>query len=356
MRALLLLGLILSQQAAGASESGCMAAYKAEYAEQWMATQENWKTYCAKGFDGPGALRQAQRDSMAWCMAKFSPFEREGKIPVGNTQAYCAQGAAGRERLSAAAGIVQKPPPPAVPPVVPVKAGGSRMGPFGKALEVAGTSWKPDACFSGLLYRYVKTSFIEFAEWERARASGRPPNVGSIELEAYTYYFHTDSDPLNAFRVSYGDKLELTFCYKVDRMDGPDFTDTPEVAGLDACLGPVDIDLPTAIGIAVKNGLVMDVPFTAYLAQLPPGLLQRMCQGRLRQDSPLICSARGEWDAAKLRRVSGKPIWVLSSFGRTAFVDALKGRFRYLGPGTIDLGASGSSKFAGECSHDRKDD
>ena len=357
MKALLLLAMASAAPAGAAENPACAAAYRAEYAEQWMVTAENWKTYCEKGFDGPGALRQAQRDSMTWCISKFMPYEQKGKIPVGNTQAFCAQGASGRERLTAAAGIVEKPrapAAPAAPPVPPVKAGGSRMGPFGQALEVAVTSWKPDACFAGLSYRYMSTTFIQFAEWERARAAGRQPNMGAIELEEYTYYYHSDSEKLNAYRVSFGDKLEMTFCYKVDRMHGPDHVDTALVTGLDACLGPVDIDLPTAIDIATKNGFVMDVPFNAYLVQLPSGYLQGACRNGSNGYSMVKCSNGGDWDPVKLRRVSGKPIWVLSSSGRTAFIDARKGRFRYLAPGELDLGASGSPVYAQLCTHDPK--
>lgn len=354
MKALLLLLLAAPPDAAAVENPACLAAYRTEYAEQWMVTPENWKTYCEKGFDGPGALRQAQRDSMTWCINRFMPYEQKGKIPVGLTQAYCAQGASGRERLTAAAGIVEKPRAPAPPPVPQVKAGGSQMGPFGKAVEVAVVSWKPDACFAGLAYKYISTTFIQFAEWERARAAGRPPNMGAIELEEYTYYFHSASDPLNSYRVSFGDKLELTFCYKVDRMDGPDHIDAALVTGLDSCLGPVDIDLPTAIDIAVKNGFVMDVPFNAYLVKLPAGYLQGACGAKANSYSMVKCSNGGEWDPVKLRRVSGKPIWVLSSAGRTAFVDARRGRFRYLAPGELNLGTSGSPRYAQLCSHDPK--
>jgi len=341
---------------AGADQASCSSAYDASYSVDWEITRTAWESYCAKGYAAADALRQGQRDSMTHCTARFAPYEAKQKIPTGEAAALCAQGADGRARLAERTGDRAAPPAAAAAkPAEPArKAGGSRMGPFGKALEVAKSSWKPDACFAGLYYVYIESTFISMDEWTKARAAGRTPNKDKIDLEEYAYYFHSPSEAVNAYRVSFGDKLEAAFCYKVDRMDGPDHTDTAFVTGFNGCIGSVDVDLPTAIDVATKNGWVMDAPMKAYLVQIPPGHLQRACRGRTAKYAPVDCDLLATWDAAKLRRVTGKPVWILTAAGKTAFVDALKGRFRYLAPGVVDLRAGKSFMYAESCMEDKK--
>ena len=137
-------------------------------------------------------------------------------------------------------------------------------------------------------------------------------------------------------------------------MDGPDSSDTTSVVGLDSCMGPMDVDLPTAVAIATKNGFVMDAPLKAYLVQLPAGHFQRACRGRTARFAPINCGALSSLEEAKLRRVTGKPMWVLVAAGKTAFVDAFKGRFRYLAPTEVDLRAAKSFKYAESCMEDKK--
>lgn len=341
---------------ARADRASCSAAYKPSYAVDWEITRAAWESYCAKGYDAADSLRQGQRDSMTSCAARFAPYEAKQKIPPGEAAALCAQGADGRARLAEKtgdrAGLAPAAPPS--PPTPRRKAGDSEMGPFGKALAVARDAWKPDACFSGLYYAYIQTTFIPLDEWTRARAAGRPPNKDKTDLEEYAYYFQSPSDAVNSYRVSFGDKLEAAFCYKVDRMDGPDNTDTNPVVGFGSCMGPVDVDLPTAVAVATKNGWVMDAPMKAYLVQLPAGHFQRACRGRTARFAPIACDALSSLDEAKLRRVTGKPVWILTAAGKTAFVDALKGRFRYLAPTAVDLKAAKSFKYAEPCMEDKK--
>lgn len=339
---------------ASAGPADCSAAYKPEYEEQWEVTKPAWDSYCAKGYAASDALRQGQRDSMARCTARFAPYEKAQKIPTGEAAALCAQGADGRERLAARTGERPKPPPPPVRAEPRRKPGASNMGPFGRALDVARSSWRPDACFAGLYYASIESTYISVEEWTRARAAGRPPEKDKVELEEYAYYFHSGSDAVNSYRVSFGDKIESAFCYKVDRMDGPDHTDTLLVTGLGACLGDVDVDLPTAIDIATKNGWALDTPLKAYLVNLPSGHFQRACRSAASKNAPVDCGLLAAWDSAKLRRTTGKPVWVLTAAGRTAFLDARGGRFRYLAPGPVDLRAAKSFKYAEACMEDKK--
>lgn len=351
--AVLLLALASGAQA---DQASCAAAFKPEYSVEWGAERKTWDALCAKGYDQGDALREVQRQEMARCVARFSPYEAKQKIPSGEAAALCARGADGRailaERTGDKASLTPVVPPKPREPAR--KPGDSKMGPFGRALDVAKTSWHPDACFAGLHYVSIESTFIPVDEWTRARAEGRPPNKDKTELEEYAYYFHSPSEAINAYRVSFGDKLEAAFCYKVDRMDGPDTTDTAPVTGLDGCLGPVEVDLPTAIDVATKNGWVMDHPLRAYLVQIPAGQFQRACKGRTRAYAPLNCDLLESLNAAKLRLVTGAPVWALTAGGKTAFVDALKGRFRYLFPGGMDLRAAKSFKFAESCMEDKK--
>lgn len=347
---------LLSSAAAAADQAACAAAFKPEYSVEWGADRKTWNALCAKGYDRSDALREVQRQGMANCVARFSPYEAKQKIPKGEAAALCARGSDGRALLAERTGDRASLTPAAPPkPAAPArKPGGSLMGPFGRALEVAKAQWRGDACFAGLYYVYIESVYIPVEEWTRARAEGRAPNKDKTDLEEYAYYFHSDAEPVNAYRVSFGDKLEAAFCYKIDRMDGPDATDTIKVTGLDGCLGPVEVDLPTAVSIAAKNGFQADPPLKAYLMNIPPGHLQRACRGSTSKYAPVKCDEVGDWDAAKLRLVTGKPVWVLTANGRTAFVDALKGRFRYLAPGPIDFKAAKSFKYAETCSEDKK--
>ncbi|TBR20972.1 hypothetical protein EPO15_11500 [bacterium] len=339
--------------AARAEPSACALAYRPEYSVDWEITQSAWNAYCAKGYDAGDALRQSQRDALARCVARFSPYEAKQKIPPGEAAALCAQGADGRARLAERTGDRPKPVVAKTTPAPPRKPGASKMGPFGRALEVA-QSWRPDACFSGLYYVSIESVFIPIAEWEAARTAHRAPNKEKTQLEEYAYYFHSPSDAVNAYRVSFGDNLDTAFCYKVDRLDGPDHTDTALVQGLDACLSGAQVDLPGAIDVAAKNGWRMDLPFKAYLVQVPAGFFQRACRSATRNNAPVRCDELDAWDPAKLRRVTGAPVWVLTAAGQTAFVDAVKGRFRYLAPGGVDFKAAKSFKYAEPCSEDKK--
>lgn len=349
MTAALLLAAALPA-AAGPAE--CSAAYKPEHSVEWDISRADWDAHCAKGLSAADALRLGQRASLARCMARFSRHEESGKLPKGEAAALCAQGADGRARLAERTGERAKLPAAAPAPPA-VKPGASLMGPFGRALEVA-RAWRPDACFAGLFYDYIDSTYIPIDEWKRAREEGRTPNRERTELEEYAYHYHSPSQPLNSYRVSFGDKMEAAFCYKVDRLDGPDASETALVAGLDGCLGPVEVDLPTALDVAAKNGFVVDPPLKAYLARFPPGHFQRACRGSTSKYAPVDCGDLATWDAAKFRRAMGKPVWILSAGGKTAFVDALGGRFRYLAPGPVNLRAGHSHMYAEGCLEDKK--
>lgn len=341
------LGLALAAAGrADAQSPACLAAYKAEYAAQWQMTASDWNKACAKGLDGGDVLRQAQRDSMARCVARFLPHERNGKIPTGETQAYCARGADGRAHLAAAAGLPpelppapRRPPPPRVPERKPGSAG---MGPLQAALDKARTAWRPDACFSGLAYHYGPFEYSDCEEIQRAREERRSERITvRTGKDYFNYYFSSDASERDIYRVSYHDDLKQ--CPDTVSLKGPDHENAPRPAGLEDCLGAVSVDVGQAVEIAARNGWKAAVPMRAVLASFPKAFFAKACGkgtaalgGAVWRDYPVTCGDGG-WDQAKLRRATGSPVWVLSSREQTAVVDARTGRFRFLGAGAFDM-------------------
>ncbi|MBI3300293.1 MAG: hypothetical protein HYZ75_19170 [Elusimicrobia bacterium] len=355
MRAVLALALLAAPPAGAVDKDpNCYGAYSPEVGREWEVAQADWNAMCDKGYSASDALRQSQRSSMARCTARFSPYEGKGKLPSGESAAYCARGSSGRARLAERTGTAASKP--AAAPPKPRKPGDARMGPLARALDQA-RAWKPDACLSGLYYFYDDTTFITSEEWSRARAAGRIPERGQVPFEEYSYYFdypsRTDRE-VNGYRVSYGDVIDVNFCNDVKRMEGPDQTESPFETGFTDCIGSVPVDLGAAVDAAAKGGFALETPFKAYLARLPTGFFHDPCRGGLAKKPPVECSDLRNWDPAQLRRVTGRPMWILSASGRTAFVDALKGRLRYVTSGGVDFGTSDSTTYAEPCLEDPK--
>lgn len=322
--------LTLSAAPAAAQAPDCSAAYKAEYAAEWQMSAADWAQACAKGLNASDVLRQAQRGSMARCVAKFQPYEQSGKIPTGQVGAFCAQGAAGRAQLAAAAGVPAEaaPPPPRPPgPRIPDrKPGSAGMGPLSAALSTAREVWQPDACFSGLTYHFGSRHY---------------PYCDEFQRDSFNYYFSSKASERDIYRVSYHDELKQ--CPNVASLKGPNHQNAPRPTGLDACLSEVSVDVGQAVEIAERNGWKAAVPIRAVLASFPKAFFARTCGrgtaamgGKVWRDYPVTCGD-GDWDAARLRRATGSPVWVLSSHTQTAIVDARTGRFRFLGAGEFDM-------------------
>lgn len=332
--------LALAASAAAADPAACAAAYKPEYAAEWGAARPAWDALCAKGYDGADALREAQRASLARCTAKFLPYEAQGKIPTGQVQAYCAQGAAGRAALAQAAGLppeaAPRPPAPAPPRLKP---GGSRMGPVADALAQARSGWRSDACLSGLHYFFddsgLTTPEEAFAAWQEKRAI----SYTRIGVEEFNYYFVSAAAPRDFLRVTFADHLEPE-CTKLTRLRGPDQETYGREELFSSCLPAPALDVADAIAVAEQNAWSLASPLKATLVLLPPGFFGGVCPPRNEFKEPVAdCARLPSWDKGKLRRVTGKPAWVLSAAGKTAFVDAASGRFRYLGDGATNLDA-----------------
>lgn len=332
--------LTLAASLASADAASCAAAYKPEHLAEWGATKADWDAHCVKGYD---PLREVQRASVARCRAKFQPYEAKGKIPTGQSQAYCAQGAAGRAELAAAAGIpvenAAPPPPPRVPKRKPGSAG---MGPVGQALTIARDVWKPDACLTGLRYIYRPLSYADCNEIETARREGRGERVTvRTGSDKFDYYFNSASSERDIYRVSLGE--HFTNCPDTVAMWGPVHENSPKTSGLTQCLGKVDVEVGQAFDIAVRNGWKADVPAEGTLASFPTGFFAKACGSSTRElgvskwDDVRVDCGDGDWDMAKLRRATGGPVWVLSTAAQTAVIDAMTGRLRFMGGGAFKL-------------------
>ena len=103
--------------------------------------------------------------------------------------------------------------------------------------------------------------------------------------------------------------------------------------------GPADVDLLTAVDAATKNGWVMD-PDEGHLSS-SPGHFQRACRGRTANFSP---SSAACWRARRreLRRVTGKPMWVLVA-GQDRLRRRAQGPLRYLALTEVDMKAASPS-------------
>ena len=328
----------LAASLASADPASCSQAYKAEFAAEWGATKAAWDAHCAKGYD---TLREVQRASVARCTAKFQPYEAKGKIPTGQAQAYCAQGASGRASLAAAAGLpADAPPAPRGPRIPPRKPGGAGMGPLSRALDVAKKDWSPEACFSGLKYSYWTEDYPDCAEIEEATAEGRGTrNTATAGLDAFSYYFASPSVERDIYAVRIAQRLRD--CPFSVYLKEPDHLNAPKAAGFSACLQGVKVDVGQAFDVAAQNGWKPDLPVGGYLAAFPAGFFSKACGsgtasvGDAWKDYKVECGA--DWDKGKLRRATGGPVWVLTSKDQTAVVDAVTGRFRFLGDGVFAM-------------------
>lgn len=317
---------------ASADPAACSAAYKAEYSAEWGAPKAAWDALCAKGYAAPDALRAVQRASVAACTAKFAPYEAQGKIPTGQAQAYCAQGASGRADLAEAAGLPpEKPKAPPGPRIPPRKPGSSGMGPVASALAKARDAWQADACLSGVYYHYRVLQLT-------AGCTREEEYVRSDGYEKYSYFFASPKSLRDVYRVTFTDAHNG--CPDAPYLKGPEHQNFPKTVGLDDCLKDVALDAEQAFAVAARNGWLADETVFAWLTSFPKGFFARACGARTDAVSPegwygsyAVACGDGQWDQAKLRLATGAPVWILSSARKTAVVDAVTGRFRALAKG-----------------------
>ena len=309
--------------AAQAPRSACGAAWQEKYGADWDFSLEKWEAACAKGAVPKDALRAAQDAFIQACMARFAAVAEQKKLAPGLTMAFCAQGKPGESQLVAMTGLSPEPAAEAAQAPATIRSPGvETMGPLMSALKVARVHWQADACFAGLHYTYHESDWVNAAEYEHSKR-GQGGNVGRTYVEQYTYYFVSQAEREETYRVVFGDITDAVFCTDVKRLSGPDHGKTFPVAAFKGCLQNVEVDLAEAIKIAQGHGFKPGENLTAHLGVFPSGFFS--------------ASRFGGWDSAKLRRVTGSEIWAISGNNRTAFVDAHKGRFRYLAPDDLSL-------------------
>lgn len=293
----------------GAAEA-CRAGWQEKYASDWGLVHEDWDALCASGKDPVENLHRAQAAFIKECVARF-----EKTAASGMPAALCAQGKQGEQRLREMTGVPAEAAEPkeAVPIVTAglvLAPGNSDTGPFMPALRAARSRWKDDACWSGLHYGYTKSVYISAAEWERARREHRPERQESASIEQYNYAFISPTAGPTGYRVSYGDHIESVFCSEIERLKGPEAEPGRVMEGFAGCLRDVSVGLAKAIVTAGFHAGPAEANLSADLVTLP--------RGYFKEKSGLT--------AGQLRRITGVEVWMVSSGGRTAFVDAGSGR------------------------------
>lgn len=330
MKAALLLALAAS--ASAADPAACSKGFTPELAAEWETTRGTWNSLCAKGYDAGDVLREVQRASVARCTAKFLPYEKTGKVPSGQAQAFCARGSSGRLELASSAGLPPDTPPPPKKPRIPVrKPGSAGMGPLSLALNKVREAWQADACLSAVRYYYrVLATEIGCTKEEQ--------HTSSEGFDKYSFFFASPGSLRDIYRVTYTDAQKG--CPDAIYLKGPHHENFPKTAGLSECLTGVKVDVGQAFAVAEANGWRASAPVTGWLANFPTGFFAGACGsstgalgGEPWEGNYLVRCGDDDWDKAKLRRATGSPVWVLSSATQTAFVDALTGRFRHLASG-----------------------
>lgn len=342
MNAFLLLA--LAAGASAADPAACSKGFTPELAAEWETTQASWNSLCAKGYDAGDVLREVQRASVARCTGKFLPYEKTGKVPVGQAQAFCARGSSGRAELATSAGLPpDRPPAPPKPRVPPRKPGSAGMGPVGLGLSKAREAWRPDACLSGMRYYFRVLGISDCEEVRAAALEHRSERVTDrLGFDKYSYFYSSPGSERDIYRVTYTDAHRS--CPDAIYTKGPEHENLADTAALSTCLQGVTVDAGQAFDIAEKNGWKATENVVGWLGVFPTAFFARTC-GRttLAMGGPpwmgdySVQCGDGRWDAAKLRRATGTPTWVLTSDDQTAFVDAVTGRFRYLGAGNFCL-------------------
>lgn len=307
---------------ATAQAPGCSSAWQEKYGADWDFSREKWDAVCVRGDVPRDALRAAQDAFIKACVERFATVAEQKKLAPGMTMALCAQGKPGESQLTAMTGLEPQRSGQAIKAPAPLRPPGAEtMGPLLSALKVARAHWQADACFSGLYYTYVESDFVNAAEYENNR--GKAATVGRTYVEQYLYYFASQAEREESYRVLFGDIADVVFCTDVKRLSGPDHGKTFQIPAFEVCLQNVKVDLAEAIKIAQSHGLKPGEKLTVHLGVFPGGFFSD--------------SKYGGWDQAKLRRVTNAEVWAISSNHRTAFVDARKGRFRYLAPAELTL-------------------
>jgi hypothetical protein len=350
---MLRVGLILCALAAaaraGERAEHCKAGWQEKYASDWGLDRQRWDAACESS-QAEDVLRQVQGSFMQSCRERFASAEQEKKLAPGLLAVLCAQGRPGQAQLEAMTGTARQSQPEAPKASEPVRpAGSGGMGPLMSGLKVARASWRSDACFSGLYYSYAESTWIDPEEWSRwRREHGHGLRESLTDVEQYSYFFNSPSAQPD-YRVIYGDEIDETFCSSMERLKGPEAAEVGASEAFASCLQGVEIDLSQAVKIAAEHGLKPGAKLWAFLGVFPRSFFsQHGC--RLEPDQRACSDA--PWDTAKLRRVWGTEVWAVVSNGKTAFIDARKGRFRFLGPGGLDIPAAHSSSVFGiPCEH-----
>lgn len=358
MRRFFLAGVLLAAAAASAAAGACEAGWLDQYETDWGFARERWVDACERGLDPAAALREAQSAFIKECRARFARPDAAGKVPPALSEVHCAMGRAGRARLYAMAGLPDETAPKTGAPAVLAQTipppGLSNMGPLMPSLKKARAAWHPDACFSGLFYKYVLTPFADEKEWKRAKERREDPHFSRTFLEEYTYYFQSAQVGADTglYWVSYGDQIESTFCTKIDRMVGPDSFGTPPEPQFGRCLSGVETDLDKALSKVFPGGAPSQ-RLTAYLAVLTAADLDGprcFVADDFQHRDQRPCATLKAALTKPLKRARGGPVWLILHGGRTDLVDAGSGELLGHVPGLLLSGdGAGSVLYADKC-------
>lgn len=351
MRRAWLAVLLLASPAAAAP--ACESSWQDAYATDWGYPKDKWLGDCRADIDPHAGLRHAQSDLMDACRARFHRPDAGAAAPQADI--LCALGKPGRAKLYALAGLkdpdAAPPPPPAAVDYHIPPPGTGGMGPLMTALRHTRAHWQADACFSGLDFKYRVTRITTLEDLARAQKAHEDPRYGRAAVETYDFAFASAQVPHGGYRVSFGDKMDATFCTDLNRLLGPDPGGFPPLSFFASCLTGAKLDLNQALG------LVMDpsdaaTDLDAVLGTLAPGFLASGdCAVRRPPDHHgTSCAKSPGWDKAHLKRAVGREVWAVSHGDRTDFLDAGTGERLGSARGWLDLnGMTHSALYGSHC-------
>ncbi|MDP3543639.1 MAG: hypothetical protein Q8T11_14305 [Elusimicrobiota bacterium] len=90
---------------AGESRDGCLFAYNADYALNWLLLRSAWETKCGEGLQSRDIIRAHQTVFIEACLQKFLPGTKKAGFTESDLRAYCSRGTAGEALLSSRTGI-----------------------------------------------------------------------------------------------------------------------------------------------------------------------------------------------------------------------------------------------------------
>jgi hypothetical protein len=323
---------------ASAAPTACYKAYKPAYEADWGAGEEAWRAACRREGEARIVLRRIQKDSVRKCASKFKSAADKQHISLSSLNSMCAQGAYGREQLRARIGVPDTAKKSVNIEIRPVGAAG--MGPIGRAIDLAKTVWRQDACFAGLNYRWWKDEMIPKDEYNRK--GGRKLKGVPVGLESFEYYFISPSEDIEMYYVRIHDHMNDIFKTEVIRSDGPEHTTKGRKSEFSNCLQDVQIDTEEAATIANKGGLVMgeELPVSMQLRRYSRDYFQDpLCKVVQNENKSRLCSQA--WDRNETRTLERRDLWSVAVDGDTAFVDATTRGFIYLGYGRLSTDAYG---------------